>query len=72
LGYLNDVTSAVQTQLNGKQAASSNLTAFADKTAPSGAVVGTTDTQTLSAKTLTGLRETQTAPSNSSGTLTLN
>jgi hypothetical protein len=71
LGYLNDVTSAVQTQLNGKQAAHSNLTAFAGKTAPSGNVVGTTDPQTLSAKTLTGLRETQTAPSISGGTLTL-
>lgn len=31
----------------------SDLTAFAAKTAPSGAVVGTSDTQTLSAKTLT-------------------
>ncbi|SKV22898.1 Collagen triple helix repeat (20 copies) [Mycobacteroides abscessus subsp. abscessus] len=35
------------------QAYDSNLTAFAAKTAPSGAVVGTTDTQTLSSKTLT-------------------
>ncbi|WP_232786440.1 hypothetical protein [Mycobacteroides chelonae] len=35
------------------QAYDSDLTAFAAKTAPSGAVVGTTDTQTLTAKTLT-------------------
>jgi hypothetical protein len=33
------------------QAYSANLDAFALKTAPTGAVVGTTDTQTLSAKT---------------------
>ncbi|NCC27305.1 MAG: hypothetical protein EOM22_03910 [Gammaproteobacteria bacterium] len=38
---------------------------------PSGAIVGTTDTQTLSGKTITGARETRTAPSISSGTLTL-
>ena len=71
LGYLDGVSSAVQTQLNGKQAAHSNLTDFSGKTAPSGAVVGTTDTQTLSAKTITGLKETQTAPAISAGTLTL-
>lgn len=35
------------------QAYDSDLTAFAAKTAPSGAVVGTTDTQTLTSKTLT-------------------
>lgn len=35
------------------QAYDSDLTAFAAKTAPSGDVVGTTDTQTLTAKTLT-------------------
>lgn len=35
------------------QAYDSDLTAFAGKTAPSGAVVGTTDTQTLTSKTLT-------------------
>lgn len=35
------------------QAYDSDLTAFAGKTAPSGDVVGTTDTQTLTAKTLT-------------------
>ena len=36
------------------QALSSNLTAFAAKTAPTGAVVGTTDSQSLSNKDLTG------------------
>lgn len=41
-------------------------------TGPSGTIVGTTDTQTLTNKTLTGLRETKTAPSISAGTLTLN
>jgi hypothetical protein len=53
------------------------LGSAATMTGPSGAIVGTTDTQTLSAKTLTtptitGARETRTAPSISSGTLTLN
>ena len=37
------------------QAYDSDLLAFAAKTAPSGAVVGTTDTQTLSGKTITNL-----------------
>ena len=35
--------------------------AWYSKTAPSGAVVGTTDTQTLSAKTITGTKETKVA-----------
>jgi hypothetical protein len=38
------------------QAYSSNLTNWAGKTAPSGTVVGTSDTQTLSAKTLTAAK----------------
>lgn len=40
------------------QAYDADLTTWAGKTAPSGTVVGTTDTQTLSAKTLTGTKET--------------
>lgn len=40
------------------QAYSANLTSFASKTAPSGTVVGTTDTQTVSGKTITGTKET--------------
>lgn len=48
------------------QAYNSNLTTWAGKTAPSGDVVGTSDTQTLSAKTLTtplltGAKETKVA-----------
>lgn len=35
-----------------------DLTTWAGKTAPTGVVVGTTDTQTLSGKTLTGTKET--------------
>lgn len=35
------------------QAYNANLTTWAGKTAPTGDVIGTTDTQTLSAKTLT-------------------
>lgn len=53
------------------QAWDADLDTWATKTAPSGTVVGTTDTQTLSAKTITGLRETRTAPTISGGTLTL-
>lgn len=43
------------------QAYDADLTTWAGKTAPSGTVVGTTDSQTLSAKTVTGLKETQVA-----------
>ena len=53
------------------QAYDADLDTWATKTAPSGTVVGTSDTQTLTGKTITGVKETKTAPSISSGTLTL-
>jgi hypothetical protein len=43
----------------------------ATMTGPSGTIVGTTDSQTLTNKTITGVKETETAPSISAGTLTL-
>ena len=43
------------------QAYDSDLTAWAGKTAPTGTVVGTTDTQTLSNKTVVALKETKVA-----------
>lgn len=45
------------------QAWDADLDTWATKTAPSGTVVGTSDTQTLSAKTITGLKETKVAVS---------
>ena len=47
-----DVT-GLQTALDGKQAASSNLGDWSGKSAPSGAIADLTSTQTLSSKTLT-------------------
>jgi hypothetical protein len=55
IGYLNGVTSAIQTQLDAK-ASSSDLTTHGNLTeahGATGAVVGTTNTQTLTNKTLT-------------------
>lgn len=43
------------------QAYDADLTTWAGKTAPSGDVVGTTDTQTLSGKTITATKETKVA-----------
>ena len=43
------------------QAYDSDLAAFAAKTAPTGDVVGTSDTQTLTSKTITGTKETRVA-----------
>lgn len=53
------------------QAYDADLDTWAGKTAPSGTVVGTTDSQTLTGKTITGVKETKTAPAISAGTLTL-
>ena len=55
IGYLDGVTSAIQTQLNAK-ASSSDFTTHTGATeahGATGAVVGTTNTQTLTNKTLT-------------------
>jgi uncharacterized protein (DUF697 family) len=55
IGYLDGVTSAIQTQINAK-AADSDLTTHTGATeahGATGAVVGTTNTQTLTNKTLT-------------------
>ena len=55
LGYLDGVTSAIQTQLNAKASTTdlSTHTSATEVHGATGAVVGTTNTQTLSNKTLT-------------------
>ncbi len=55
IGYVSGVTSAIQTQLDAKAAGSALTTHIADTAAhgATGAVVGTTNTQTLTNKTLT-------------------
>lgn len=45
------------------QAYDADLTSWAGKTAPTGDVIGTSDTQTLTSKTVTGLKETRVAVS---------
>ncbi|MCU0842705.1 MAG: hypothetical protein MUC79_13440 [Thiobacillaceae bacterium] len=56
---------------NHVQAYSAALDAWAALAPPTGEVVGTSGSQTLAGKTVTGLQETRTAPSISAGTLTL-
>ena len=55
IGYLNGVTSAIQTQLDAKSSSSdlTNHTNATEAHGATGAVVGTTNTQTLTNKTLT-------------------
>jgi len=63
LGYLDGVTSAVQTQIDTKAASStvsSHTGASTGIHGVTGAVVGTTDTQTLTAKTVKGPNESVT------------
>lgn len=67
IAYVSGVTSALQPQLDGKQPLDSDLTAFAAKTAPAGAVVGTSDSQALTFKTYNGL----TVTNNGSNTLNI-
>lgn len=81
LGYLSGVTSAIQTQLNARLVAASNLSdltsastartnlglgSAATMTGPSGTIVGTTDTQTLTNKTISGASNTLSNIGNSS------